>query len=182
MPPPLRSARSRRLFGRGGRTAGRLSARELDDFERLRGLNWATERVANSRLTPCLLPKQLVQQKAFKAAQTYARVVLADPCQRRVYTDKIVESDYLRPPVVEHIEHGAYRRQMGYLIRIIATDDIEVVSVNVAITRATARSSSRAPPARCTACASIPPPPPRPPANRPRSRPRPQTGRDMKGV
>lgn len=86
---------------------------------------------------------QLAQRDRFVRAAEYATETLGDPCQRRVYqalakernrrADKLLTSDYLTPPVVEHIEVSGYRGQPGGLIRVIATDDIEVVAVHVAI-------------------------------------------------
>jgi hypothetical protein len=96
-----------------------------------------------SRPTRAATPAQLAQRERFRLAGAYATRVLADPFQRRVYetmaaslnrrADKIVAADFLTPPVVETIDLSAYRGKIGDVIRIIATDDIEVVSVNVAI-------------------------------------------------
>src|SRR5581483_8258437 len=47
--------------------------------------------------------------------------------------DKLVAADFLNPPVVEEIDASEYEGQPGGLIRVIATDDVEVVSVGVAI-------------------------------------------------
>jgi hypothetical protein len=86
---------------------------------------------------------QIAQRKRFAAAGDYVRKVLADPWQRRVYealgrernrrADKLVASDFLTPPVVDEIELSGYRGRAGDLIRVLATDDIEVVSVQVTI-------------------------------------------------
>jgi hypothetical protein len=88
--------------------------------------------------------QQLAQRDRFAAAQAYRREVLADPSQQRVYMalgkqlgrryDKIVESDFLTPPEVEHIELADYHGRAGDVIRVIAIDDVEVVSVHVALT------------------------------------------------
>ncbi len=86
---------------------------------------------------------QLQQRERFAAAGRYARKVLADPCQLRAYealarernrrADKLVASDFLTPPVVDAIDLSGYRGEPGGLIRVLATDDIEVVSVHVAV-------------------------------------------------
>ncbi len=88
-------------------------------------------------------PGQLAQRKKFAYAMAYAHEVLADPCQREVYlelakrqnrrADKLVTSDYLTPPEVRRIDVSDYHGQPGGLIRVIAVDDVEVVSVAVTI-------------------------------------------------
>jgi hypothetical protein len=88
-------------------------------------------------------PAQIAQRDRFRRAQEYARKILADPCHRRVYdalaagakrrAAKLLESDFLTPPVVEAIELYGYSGRPGDVIRVIATDDVEVVSVNVAL-------------------------------------------------
>ena len=88
-------------------------------------------------------PAQLLQRQRFKRAQEYAVTVLSDPCQRRAYEaigaerkrrpDKILESDFLTPPVVDLIELSGYKGRAGNLIRVLASDDVEVVSVKVAL-------------------------------------------------
>jgi hypothetical protein len=86
---------------------------------------------------------QKSQRDRFMLAGAYAKQVLADACQRRVYedlakarnrrADKLLTSDFLTPPIVEEINVSDYRRHAGELIRVLATDDIEVVAVAVAI-------------------------------------------------
>lgn len=86
---------------------------------------------------------QEAQRARFKAARIYARVVLHDPLRRRVYQalaktlnrrfDKVVESDFLTPPVVDEIDVSEYHGQPGGLIQVLATDDVEVVAVSVAV-------------------------------------------------
>lgn len=81
-------------------------------------------------------PAQVAQRERFRLAQEYARNVLAEPCQRRVYAAlaervkrhpaKLLESDFLTPPVVELIELSGYVGRTGGTIRVIATDDIAV--------------------------------------------------------
>lgn len=86
---------------------------------------------------------QDAQRARFAAATAYARGVLADPWQRRLYerlaaaqnrrVDKLVMSDFLTAPTIEEIDVSDYRRQPGGRVRVIATDDIEVVGVEIAI-------------------------------------------------
>jgi hypothetical protein len=44
-----------------------------------------------------------------------------------------VVSDFLTPPVIDQLDVSGYQRQAGDTIRILANDDIEVVSVEVTI-------------------------------------------------
>ena len=86
---------------------------------------------------------QLQQRERFAAAVRYAQTVLEDPWQREIYAelakergrraDKLLTSDFLTPPGVRRIDLTTYRAQPGDVIRIIAVDDIEVVSVAVAL-------------------------------------------------
>lgn len=91
-------------------------------------------------------PAQVTQQRRFADANLYARKVLADPLARRAYErlarernrryDRLVASDYLTPPEIEHVELSGYRGQPGDLIRVLAHDDVEVVAVEVQINTA----------------------------------------------
>lgn len=84
---------------------------------------------------------QLKQRQRFSRANEYSRSVLADPCHRMAYEalakslnrrmDRMVASDYLTPPEVRHIELSGYHGQPGDVIRVVAVDDVEVVSVHV---------------------------------------------------
>lgn len=86
---------------------------------------------------------QAASRERFIAAGRYAKQVLAEPWQRRMYerlaaergrrADKLLASDYLTPPVVEEIDLSGYHRQAGGLIRVLATDDLAVASVEVVI-------------------------------------------------
>ena len=80
----------------------------------------------------------------FAAAQAYAKQVLSDPCQREAYdhlakalnrrADKIIAGDFLNRPVVHRIDVTQYRGRAGDSVAVIATDDVEVVSVEVLLT------------------------------------------------
>lgn len=86
---------------------------------------------------------QQAQRDRFKEATWYAKRVLADPCQLEAYqalgkqlnrrADKLVTGDFLTPPVVDRIDVSNYQGGAGGVIRILATDDIEVVSVDVTV-------------------------------------------------
>lgn len=88
-------------------------------------------------------PAQQAQRDRFTLAADYARRVLADPWQRRMYerlaasrnrrVDKLLMSDFLTPPVVEEIDVSGYQRRAGDVVRVIASDDIEVAEVEIAI-------------------------------------------------
>ena len=109
----------------------------------------------------------------FAAAQEYAKAVLKDPCQREAYdhlakalnrrADKIIAGDFLNPPVVHRIDLTQYRGRPGDSIAVIATDDVEVVSVEVVLTTAAGTVLERGPAAkthgvwRYTASIAIPP-------------------------
>ncbi len=82
-------------------------------------------------------------QSRFSEAAAYARKVLADPLQQRIYRElgsvrrqppnALLISNFLNPPRVDLIEASGYRRKRGDLIKVLATDDIEVVGVDVRI-------------------------------------------------
>jgi|GEM_PF-1392857 len=86
---------------------------------------------------------QLARRQAFGAAQRYAREVLADPLQRGVYqnlakalrrpANTLLVGNFLTPPVIGTVELGSYTGGAGQEIAVLATDPIEVESVNVEI-------------------------------------------------
>jgi tRNA nucleotidyltransferase (CCA-adding enzyme) len=110
-------------------------------FRRLRGKTVIAQRPQTRARE--ISPAQAAQRERFALAREYARRVLADPWQRRMYdklaqernrrADLLLVSDYLTPPVVEDIDVSGYQRQPDGLIRILADDDIEVVMVDVTI-------------------------------------------------
>lgn len=110
-------------------------------FRRVRGKTIIAQR-------PDIQPRkssaaQQAQRERFALAREYAKQVLADPWQRQAYdqqakrrnrrTDLLVVSDFLTPPVVELIDVSGFHRTAGGTIRILAEDDVEVVSVEVTI-------------------------------------------------
>ena len=110
-------------------------------YRRLRGSTIIAQRPEQSGRAPS--PAQQRQRERFTQAAEYARQVLSDPHQREIYealakernrrVDKMLASDFLTPPVVSRIDVSKYQRLPGGVIRILATDDIEVVSVEVKI-------------------------------------------------
>jgi hypothetical protein len=96
---------------------------------------------------------QQAQREKFTLARAYAKGVLADPWQRQAYektakrnnrrVDLLVVSDFLTPPVVEVLDVSGYQRQPGGIIRILAEDDIEVVSVEVILETISGESIER---------------------------------------
>jgi hypothetical protein len=110
-------------------------------FRHINDKTVASRRAAPGSNTPS--PAQSAQRERFRQAAAYARNVLADTCQKRVYAalarergrrvDKLVESDFLTPPWIEAIEPADYRGRAGAAIRVLAFDDVEVVAVSVAI-------------------------------------------------
>lgn len=120
--------------GFSGRSGGMV-------FRQLRGETFISQRPESKQREISAAQQQ--QRARFIQATAYAKQVLSDPWQRRVYeavakernrrADKIVTSDFLTPPVVEEIDVSEYRRQPGDVIRILATDDVEVVSVTVTL-------------------------------------------------
>jgi len=115
----------------------------VDDwvFRRVKDKTVIARRPEASRRRPT--KAQIAQRDRFRLAGEYAARILADPWQRRVYdaiaaernrrADKLVMSDFLTPPEVELIELSGYHRRPGDVIRVIATDDVAVVSVRVKI-------------------------------------------------
>lgn len=114
-------------------------------YRRIRDRTVIARRPGASNRNPTLAQSE--QRERFRLAGEYAARVLSDPCQRQVYEalaakqhrrpDKLLMSDYLTPPTIEAIELADYRRQPGDLIRVIAVDDVAVVSVHVKIESAT---------------------------------------------
>ena len=110
-------------------------------FRQLQGKVVVAQRPDTRDLEPS--PAQQAQRDRFTLAAAYAREVLSHPWQRRMYerlaasrnrrVDKLLMSDFLTPPVVDEIDVSVYHRRAGDLVRIIASDDIEVTGVDVAI-------------------------------------------------
>ena len=90
--------------------------------------------------------QQLARQALFRAARLYAKAVLADAYQRRAYeararaarrrADQLLISDFLNPPKIDSVDTAEYHGLPGGVIRVLATDDLEVASVEVTIATA----------------------------------------------
>jgi hypothetical protein len=87
--------------------------------------------------------KQLSRRDHFRLAQFYASEVLADPLRREHYRqlgrerkcppNALLISNYLTPPTVDLIDLADVAAAKDAVIRIVASDAIEVVSVAVTI-------------------------------------------------
>src|SRR5438094_7846528 len=99
-------------------------------FRRVRGKTIIAQLPAAGKKRPAS-PAQLAQRKRFNAARAYAKEVLSDPLRRRVYQalaqtlnrrfDKVVETDFLTPPVVDEVDVSAYQGQPGGRVQVLAT-------------------------------------------------------------
>lgn len=88
-------------------------------------------------------PAQRERRQAFSAAQRYAREVLADPLQRLRYQslakvrhrppNTLLIANYLNPPAIETVDLGHYTGGAGQDIALLASDDLEVASVEVEV-------------------------------------------------
>ena len=86
---------------------------------------------------------QLAQQQQFKLAAVYGKAVLADPAARTVYEEAAARhgipvfamtiADFLNAPAVDEIDLASYSGKTGEVIRVRASDDIEVKGVTVTI-------------------------------------------------
>src|SRR4051812_41178658 len=86
---------------------------------------------------------QLARQLRFQEAAHYAKSILSEPLQQKVYQalgaarnrppNTILISNFLNPPTVDLIEISGYQGRRGDRIKVLATDDVEVVSVTIAI-------------------------------------------------
>lgn len=87
---------------------------------------------------------QIAAQERFRQAALYGKMVMADPETKAVYekeaemTGKPVFSltvaDFFNAPTIDEVDLAAYGGAIGDEIIIRASDDFEVVSVQVAIT------------------------------------------------
>ncbi len=89
---------------------------------------------------------QLAVRERFKLAAAYARAALADPVSQTLYQTAaqskgvplfaFAMGDFLNAPEVQSIDATGYRGRPGDLIKVSATDDFEVVTVDVVIRNA----------------------------------------------
>lgn len=94
-----------------------------------------------------LSDKQEVQKLKFQRAVLYAKTVMNDADKKQMYEAmsddskgisayNVAVADLLNAPKIQEINLSAYTGNPGDTIRIIATDDFEVVSVTVTIENA----------------------------------------------
>lgn len=84
---------------------------------------------------------QLAHRGKVRDAAHYGKKVLADPELARIYRDRgrelkkraynLAFRDFFRPPEVTELDLSAYTGKKGEKIGVVATDDFEVVSVDV---------------------------------------------------
>jgi hypothetical protein len=82
-------------------------------------------------------------RRRFKRAHLYAKAVADDPVRLAPYealaasrneqVRRIIVTDYLKSPTVDLIDLDAFSGAIGDVIRVEATDDCEVMGVNVQI-------------------------------------------------
>ena len=86
---------------------------------------------------------QLAVRERFREAAAYAKAALADPVRQPLYQAAarakglslfaFVMGDFLNPPEVKAIDATGYHGRVGDPIKVTASDDFEVASVNVVI-------------------------------------------------
>ena len=88
-------------------------------------------------------PNQVAQQQKFRLAALYGKAALADPQTRTVYEDAasrkgepvfaVTVADFLNAPAVDEIDLAGYTGRSGEIIRVRASDDVEVKGVSVSV-------------------------------------------------
>lgn len=86
---------------------------------------------------------QLDHRSRFRAAQAYAKAVLADPLKRDCYCrlglarkcppNALLVSNFLNPPTIDQVDFSAYQGRMDDVIRVLASDAIEVLRVSMVV-------------------------------------------------
>ena len=86
---------------------------------------------------------QKQNRSRFGAAKDYAKTVLADPLRRECYrrlaaerkcpSNALLIANFLNPPTIDIVELKGYEGRVGDVIRVVARDAIEVVSVTVTL-------------------------------------------------
>ncbi len=81
----------------------------------------------------------------FRRASWYGKMVMADEQARKLYEElaksrkqplfSLIMQDFLTDPRVEEVDLSAYSGQAGEKIYVLASDDVEVTAVHVAISR-----------------------------------------------
>jgi hypothetical protein len=86
---------------------------------------------------------QVAQMEKFRLAAIYGKAVLADPVARTIYEDAAARKgtpafalsvgDFLNAPAVNEVDLAAYAGQVGDVIKVRTSDDVEIQGVAVAI-------------------------------------------------
>ena len=87
---------------------------------------------------------QLTAQERFRQAAMYGKMVMADPETKALYADaarakgkpvfSLTVADFFHAPSVDEVDLSAYAGAVGDEIIIMASDDFDVLSVEVALT------------------------------------------------
>jgi hypothetical protein len=126
------------------RSISRISGK-LDDLV-FREQNGQTVAVPFSPRPDNPSPAQLDGRDRFKEAQAYAKRVLSDPLKRERYRtlaaarkcppNALLISNFLNPPVLDHLELTDFQGRLNDPIRVLASDGIEVTAVTITVRRA----------------------------------------------
>lgn len=91
-------------------------------------------------------PAQAAHRERFRQATVYGRLALADPKARTFYAGvaedrhtpvfALTIADFFRAPTVHEIDLSAYTGKVGDVIGVTATDNVEVVRVEVTVSAA----------------------------------------------
>jgi hypothetical protein len=91
-------------------------------------------------------PEQIAQRVEFRKGISYAQAALADPVTRGVYENAgrahqmsalaAAVGDYFKPPAIDDIDVSGYRGRVGDRILVMASDDVAVKEVTVAVRKA----------------------------------------------
>lgn len=86
---------------------------------------------------------QKQSRSRFSEAKEYAKAVLADPLRRECYrrlarerkcpSNALLIANFLTPPTIEVVALEGYQGHAGDIVRVVALDPIEVVSVTVTL-------------------------------------------------
>jgi hypothetical protein len=90
---------------------------------------------------------QIAQRESFANAASYGRSVLADPLLRPIYEGVSTEQrkpifavaigDFFTPPRITFINVSNYHGAVGQKIKVLAVDDVQVMSVRVELRETT---------------------------------------------
>lgn len=109
-------------------------------FREIRGKTFVSRKpVASANPTE----EQIAHRERFKKAAAYGKIAMADEAVRPLYEAaakaknipvfSLTIADYFNTPTIEKVDYSQYDGKAGSFLLINATDDFEVVRVNVAI-------------------------------------------------